>query len=205
MGHQFYESRAERCLGVVRTELEQQLPNREMVANAGAKAVHNRMIALLAAGDIAKIATAVNAVLPSMHPDVSRRDTWLVSAVVEVFGQLKHCEYRDESVRIATSLLDKSVAGVACSVEQVFEKAASFFANQISESESVFRLPKDGLLGTQDLATDLGIRIGTRALRNILQYLRDDPSGWREGRWHAPRATKSRETENIGDEYDTSK
>ena len=204
VGHQFFERLAGESARVFQFELEREAPNLGAATDAGSKTVHNRVLQLFVVGDLGRVVAAVNEALRST-PAGNPNATVSADMLGTVVDRLQTCLYRDEAQRIAVALLHTVNPQRACDIDDVIRATAQLFAEHLSRAEAVFRLPGDGLFGMQELARDLASRMAARVSENLIRQRQENPDGWRENGWRAPRArTPKPNSEEIGHDLDLS-
>jgi hypothetical protein len=198
MGHQFFERLAGRHIHVLQVEMEQERPDLARAADAACKTVHYQVQQLLAARDLERIQAVIKKAV-----GLANNGTEL--STVEILIGLRGCVYRDEAERIALQVLGSAAPG-DCTLDDLMANATFLFANQLSRSEVVFRLPRDGPQETRDLGDQLAHQISQRAITNLRNQRSKDPNGWRDNKWRAPRArAKKSSPENLGNDFDVSR
>jgi len=179
---------------VMQFELDQPEPDLRVVADAGSKVVHHQVVQLFAAGDIAKVLTAVRR---------ARREEGSFERQRCVLDRVENCRYRDESQRLALRLLVSSESAPSGGLEQVMSEAAKMFAENLSRAETIFRFPRDGPAAARRLDRRLSTQMSDRVASNLIPQHRDDPNGWRENRWRAPRSrTNKTSSKKLGNDFD---
>lgn len=197
MGHQWYERLAGRNAEALQFELSRDEPDLASAAGFAGKIVHNRAVKLVAAGDLERVVRAVEAVMSALANNASA----LERKISLVANLPTNCLYGDESLRVALNLLAKVEAGATCTMDSGIHAAVHFFAEQICHVEGIYRLPRHGLLTTQDLVRDLAIHVETKVAGRLVTYYQESPEGWRTNSWRAPRTEAKRPAkEELEDE-----
>lgn len=193
MGHQFFQRLSGDSMCVLQHELALDLPDLDRAADAAVKVVYHRVLALYAAGDLHRICAAL-VPLPGDAAGSNAPHVLMRAVATGFLDRLAStCVYRDDAQRIALAMLRAGIvmgatkASVANNLEQAFKMAARFCAEQVSRSETVFRIPRAGLLSARDTTRDLTYRMQESAGRALIRHFRRDPTGWRKNKWHAPR------------------
>jgi hypothetical protein len=185
VGHQFFERLAGKCVELFQFELSLPEPNRNAVADAGRKVVHNRVLQLYSAGDIAKILRVMQGLRGGGGGAMAGG---LADAMSTALKSLDDCSYPDESQRILLLLAQRTEQLGECDLDDVVRSTAYFFSEQLCHVEGVFRLPRDGLWGARNLIDEVSSSIAKRVGERITDYRQKDPHGWKHNRWRSPRA-----------------
>jgi hypothetical protein len=209
VGHQFFKRLAGRWMEVFYFELERDTPDLASLADAGCKVVHNRVLQISTARDLPRILAAIQSVV---SPQDAAKWAGQVPLGVSsaVLAQLKraNCVYPSEASQLALQALRAISFGGANNLAGIEQAASRFFADQISLTEAVFRLPRDGLFGAQELAKNLASQILTRVSSNFQKVQVNNTDGRRKkkDRIRAPRARARRQSsKEIGDALNIAK
>jgi hypothetical protein len=201
LGHQYFERLAGKWAGVLKIEMSKDVLDLEGVLHVGSKLAHNRVLQLFASGDLRRVRDALNAAVAEScsgsHP------VGMGVALARAVEGLGGCTYPDEARRVAL-LLPSSAGNVRqFQMEDVLRAASWMGAKQVCHAEALMRLPRDGLLSTQILLEDLGHRISARVGENLVEHWRQNPRGWRDNKWKAPRAGAHKvSSEALGNGFD---
>lgn len=197
MGHQWYERLGGQNAEALQFELGRDQPDLASAAGFAGKFVHNRAVMLIAAGDLDHVARVVAAIT-----DPTARSMTALERKIHLAETLPSlCRYRDESLRVALNLLTKVEAGASCSIHDAIQASVRFFSLQVCHVEGIFRLPRHGLLTTQDLVRGLAIRVETKVGARLVNQYIADPKGWRTNSWPAPRTeAKFPSSKELADE-----
>lgn len=202
MGHQFYARLSGAGFEAFRLELEQDVPDRRRAADVGAKAVFYRVVQLVVAGDIKRVFEAVCTALRAPDGSLPVPELSLVAQASVLEKVKRSCKYRDDASLVASELMrDLRILrrdlckNIADPLRSCLHAAARVAADQIARPEVVYRLPKDGFYGVQELASDLSKRLASRAYKSVARQHRDSADGSSQKKWRAPRALSPRRTQ----------